>query len=201
MIHLQCKDMFRKYVCAVESSLIKTFCLSFRQIGLSGLPSAQCQPNALSTSCKSYLSQIQHSFRRTCKSPHFIIYDQELKAGFGNRNTCGLISRINSNDILFQLPCPGRLNTLVTIDPPESTLHCGLRSQSHGDSSRSSRAPRAVFPPEETAAAGTLPPRALLLSHHCGHHVLLMIDSPVLVAPAHLVPTWCPPDAPHPPLT
>ena len=103
------------------------------------------------------------------------------------------MSRIN--DILFQLPCPGRLNTLVTINPPESTLHCGLRSQSHGDSSRSSRAPRAVFPPEETAAAGTLPPRALLLSHHCGHHVLLMIDSPVLVAPAHLVPTWCPPGA------
>ena len=80
LIHLQCKDMFRKYVCAVESSLIKTFCLCPRQIGLSGLPSAQCQPNALSTSCKSYLSQIQHSFRRTCKSPHFIIYDQELKA-------------------------------------------------------------------------------------------------------------------------
>ena len=105
------------------------------------------------------------------------------------------MSRINSNDILFQLPVQGCLNTLVTINPPESTLHCGLRSQSHGDSSRSSRAPRAVFPPEETAAAGTLPPRALLLSHHCGHHVLLMIDSPVLVAPAHLVPTWCPPGA------
>ena len=121
LIHLQCKDMFRKYVCAVESSLIKTFCLCPRQIGLSGLPSAQHQLNALSTSCKSYLSQIQHSFRRTCKSPHFIIYDQELKAGFGNRNTCGLMSRINSNDILFQLPVQGCLNTLVTINPPEST--------------------------------------------------------------------------------